>query len=203
MNKVLLNFSKYTDGGFESKAGTILASMTDNDFFPTPVPALTVLADALEGYSQWLADADSGNRSDIAIKNTRRLALEAVLRQLANYINYTAAGDRSKLLTTGFDVSKEREPITITKPENMRVVNGKNSGELIASVKRVKGAVSYMHEYILEEALETGNWTAFTSSSAKFTFTNLQPGKNYICRIAAIGAKGQIVYSDPVGRIVV
>lgn len=201
-SKALLNFASYTDGGLESKANTIIVSMTGNDDFPAPVPELAIVSTALESYSEALAAAASGNRADVAIKNTKRQELTLLLRSLATYVTYTAADDRSKLLTSGFDISKEPAPIIITKPENIQVTNGLNPGELQLSVRRVKGATSYMHEYILHENVATDNWLTSTSTSAKYTFDNLQAGKQYICRVGAVGTKGQLVYSDQVSRIV-
>ena len=203
INKVLIDFAKYTDGDFESKARTIITNMTGNAAFPTPSPTLLVVTGATDDYSEALAAASTGNRSDVADKNEKRQALTVLLRSLASYINFTAAGDRAVLLTTGFNVSKEKEPIIITKPWNLQVTNGMNAGDLHVSVRAVKGARSYVHEYTNDTGLAAGNWESTTSSQSKITFSGLEAGKTYHCRVAAVGTKGQLVYSDTLSRIVI
>jgi len=203
MNKVLINFSRYSDGGFQSKVQTIISSMTENPNFPTPIPSVADITNGYEDYTEALDAARTGNHADIAAKNTIRQGLTDQLRSMAANVNSTADGDRSKLLTSGFDVSKEKEPVVITKPENLQVSNGINAGDLNVSVKRVKGATSYVHEYATPEAMAANNWQAVTTTMSKITYNNLQTGQSYYCRVAAIGAKGQIVYSDAVSRMVV
>jgi hypothetical protein len=202
MNKVLINFTRFGDAAFEAKTQTIVEHMTGNTNFPTPVPAITVVADASDAYTSALITASTGNRADIAAKNQQRADLEELLRLLASYINFTADGDRSKLLTTGYDVSKEKTPVVITKPENITVTNGMNAGDLVVSVKAVKGAISYVHEYANEADFAVGKWQSVTASQRKYIFTELESGKKYYCRVAAVGPRDQVVYSDPMSRIV-
>ncbi len=201
-NKVLINFVRFNDASFEAKGHNIVEHMDGNANFPTPVPAITVVADSSDAYTSALIAASTGNRADIAVKNQARQDLEELLRLLASYINFTAAGDRSKLLTTGYDVSKEKAPVIITKPENITVTNGMNAGDLVVSVNAVKGAKSYVHEYANETDFAAGNWQSVTASQRKYVFSELEPGKKYYCRVAAVGARDQVVYSDPMARIV-
>lgn len=202
-NKALIDFSKYSDGDFESKARTIITNMTGNTNFPDPSPAIPDVTLATNIYSEALAAASTGNRSDVADKNEKRQLVTLMLRSLASYVNFTAEGDRAMLLTTGFNVNKEREPVIITKPENIQVTNGMNAGELRVSVKAVKGAKSYVHEYTNDTGLAADHWQSTTTSQSKITFSELEAGKTYYCRVAAVGPKGQIVYSDQIARIVI
>lgn len=203
MTKSLSNFRKYTDGAFESKVHTILSSMTGNANFPTPVPALAAVTTAAAAYSAALITASTGNRADIAIKNDRREELTALLRSLCTYVNLTANGDRSMLLGSGFDITKETEPTVITKPENLQVTNGVSSGELLVSVNAVKGAYAYLHEYTTDQTLAPTNWTSIASTTAKISIVDLQSGIKYYCRVGAVGPNKQLLYSDPIARIVV
>ncbi|MFT3844078.1 MAG: fibronectin type III domain-containing protein [Lacibacter sp.] len=203
MEKVLLNFDRLGDGNLESKTHTILSNMSGNPYFPTPVPALTDVTTAATDYSSALIDAKSGSRTAIANKNNMREALTVLLRSLANYVNFVADGDATKLLSSGFDVSKETVPSVITKPENLQVMNGANSGELEVMVNRVKGATAYLHEYTTDDTAQTVNWVSVASTSRRVVFSNLLPGSKYYCRVGAVGPKGQLVYSDAMPRIVI
>lgn len=203
MIKALINFSNLSDGNFLAKAQNIESSMEENPNFPTPSPTVEDLAAATGAYGEAYVAASTGNHADVATKNAMRQALTDLLKSLAANVTSTANGDRSKLLTSGFDVSKEKEPIVITKPENIQVTNGLNSGDLEVSVTRVKGATSYVHEYADAEAMNANNWQAVTTTMSKITYNNLLAGKTYYCRVAAVGSKGQIVYSDPISRMVI
>lgn len=203
MTRSLSNFRKYSDGAFESKVHTILSSMTDNANFPTPVPALATVTAAAAAYSAALITASTGIRAGIAIKNDRRDDLTGLLRSLCTYVNLTANGDRSMLLSSGFDITKETEPTVITKPENLQVANGVSSGELLVSVNAVKGAYAYMHEYTTDQTMPPNSWVTIASTTAKISITNLQSGIKYFCRVGAVGPNNQLLYSDPIARIVV
>lgn len=203
MIKALIDFSRYSDGGFQSKVQTIISSMGENPNFTNPIPSVEDITNGYEAYTEALDAARMGNHSDVAAKNAMRSELTDLLRSLAVNVTSTANGDRSILLTSGFDISKEREPVVITKPENLQVSNGLNSGELHVSVATVKGAKSYVHEYATPEAMNANNWQAVTTTMSKITYNSLQAGQTYYCRVAAVGAKGQIVYSDAVSRMVV
>ena len=200
-SKALTNFGRYSDSVLETKTQLILTSMTGNTSFPTPLPALTEVSAAATAYSTALVNAGTGNRIDISIKNTKREELVALLRRLAEYVSFTANNDRSILLSSGFDISKEPSSVTITKPENFRIENGPNSGQLKFIVDSVRGAKSYLHEYTTDDTLQPQNWQSNISTGSKLVVSNLQPGTKYYCRVGAVGGNDQLVYSDLVSRI--
>ena len=203
MTKTISTFSKYTDGGFESKTHTIISSMTGNAFFTTPVPALATVQTAADAYSAALIKASTGNRTDIATKNEKREELTGLLRSLSTYVNLTANGDRPMLLSSGFDVTKERETVVISKPENLKIENGISTGELFVSVNAVKGAYAYLHEYTTDATMAPGKWVSNPATTSKGIFSNLEPGVKYYCRVGAVGTNGQLLYSDAIARIAV
>ena len=203
MSKVLINFERYSDGNLESKAHTIISNMSGNPYFPTPVPAIADVQTAAADYSAALIDAKTGSRAAVATKNDMREALTVLLRSMAGYVNFVANGDAAKLLTSGFDLSKESTSVIITKPENLQVMNGANAGELEVTVNRVKGATAYQHEYTADAAAPVVNWISIASTSRRIVFSNLQPGSKYYCRVGAVGPKGQLVYTDALARIVI
>ncbi len=201
MAKALLNFVKLSDGNLGSKSTTIATSMVDNASFPNPSPAITAVIDAAEAFNQAVIAASSGNKSDIAVKQSRRNELIVLLRLLVTYVNFASGGNRIPLLTTGFDVSKESSSATpISVPENMKAINGKNPGELELSVNAVKGARGYSHEIRPEDG--NGEWQIAMTTSRRYLSTALVSTKRYICRIGVIGTKGQMVYSNQASRVV-
>jgi len=201
--RALLSFKNLPDAGLLAKTETIINAMTANPHFPTPEPAIAVVTTANTAYGDALKVAKTGTRADSALKNQQRDALEQLLTDLAAYVNFTAKGDRAILLTSGFDITSEDAPPVVTKPASIKVVNGKNPGELASSVPRMDGGISFSHEYTLDPELAEKSWQRFTSTKANFTFTGLEPGKTYFVRVGAVGSKDQTVYSDVISRIVI
>lgn len=203
MKKATFNFAKLSDGNLESKTHEILLLMTGNANFPTPVPALADVTAAAAAYSAALAKAGTGNRIDVADKNAKREILIGLLRSLCRYVNLVADGDATMILSSGFSISKDPQPVVLTRPENIRVENGVASGSLLVSVKAVKGAYAYFHEYTTDATMAPGSWVSTTGTTSKMQFSNLQPGTIYFCRVGAVGTNNQLLYSDPVSRMVV
>lgn len=201
--KALSNFSRLSDSALEAKSHLIISNLTGNAAFPTPVPSLAVIEAASSNYSSALVAAGTGNRSDIANKNSIRETVIGLYNRLCTYVNFTADGNATMLLTTGFDVSKTSEPKIVTKPQNLRVQNGAAAGSLLLSVKRVQGAYSYLHEYTTDATLAPDSWVSTAGTTSKLLINNLTSGVTYYCRVAAVGSNEQIMYSDTISRIVV
>jgi hypothetical protein len=196
-SKALTSFSELSDGNLESKAGFILSSLTENFNFTSPSPGLEVLAEARDAYSLSLTGARKGTRSEISIKKQKRAELIAVLNRLATYVNFIANGDRSILQTSGFDVNSENEPFpSLTRPTKVVISNGENPGELNVSVEKVPGALAYIYQYTLDPSLAEDSWQSKNSTYCKTTIKGLQQMKRYWIRVAVLGVKEQMMYSD-------
>jgi hypothetical protein len=201
--RIKLNFYKLTESRLEVKSQNIVASLTDNTSFPTPDPALTVVSDAITAYSQALDAARTGDRTAIAIKNDKRQVLEQLLTTLAAYVTLTANGDYAKLLSSGFDIAKLPEPQPpIGNPQNLQVENGANHGEILLRVNAVKGAKAYLHQFTPDPITEASVWVSQPSTTSKYLFPALETGKKYWFRVAAIGARDQVTFSDEIWRVV-
>jgi hypothetical protein len=200
--KVNISFSSYTDANLENKAQHIFSSMNGNANFPNPIPTLADLQNAITKYSTDLVAAASLDRTMVAEKNKSRQKVEILLSQLGMYVMFIANGDAAILTSSGYTLSKEPEPRHITNPGNVTLSNGITSGQLLASVKTVKGAKGYLHEITAEIPTDTTVWTSTPSSRSQFTFNNLEAGKKYWIRVAAIGSGEQIAYSPVTSQFV-
>jgi hypothetical protein len=199
MKKVNLGFSKYTEANLLVIAQAILAALTTNAFFPTPVPTLVVLQTAITDYSEALSAAKDGGKTNIAVKNARKEELIALLIQLGNYVMLTANGNDEMLGTSGFPVSKTKEPSPpLVKPEIIKMEDGLNSGELQVTISSVAGARNYVYQYTQDPLTLTSQWTSSNTTLTKMLFTDLEPGKKYWSRAIVYGIKEQQVFGDPV-----
>jgi hypothetical protein len=189
-----ISFARYSDADFLNKANHIASSMTDNPAFPTPVPPLADVQDAIATYSTNLTAAAALGRVNVAEKNQSRFILELVLVQLARYVMYTANGDATILISSGFDVARDPQPRHLDNPGAVIVGNGNTSGTLTAAIKK-GNATSFVHEITDTLPTDTTVWTKYPTNTRQFVFTNLTPGKQYWVRVAAVGYRNQVAYS--------
>ncbi|MGH2564794.1 MAG: fibronectin type III domain-containing protein, partial [Ginsengibacter sp.] len=124
------------------------------------------------------------------------------LHALGNYVLFTSEGDTVAAVSSGFTIAKQ----PTTSPElvaaaNQKLDDGANAGELDFSFDKVAYAKSYMYQYTPDPLTENSDWESQVGTVRKVSFSNLESGKKYWCRVMAIGINGQGVYSEPISRI--
>lgn len=203
MLRIINNFSKLTDSNLEVSATSILLALTGNSNFPDPKPDLPSLKGAIDEFTNLVAVAKDGGKLEIAEKNEKRKELITMLEKLAHYVLFTSDGDKLKALSSGFSFPKPAaSATTIFKPNNLVLSDGQNAGELRLDFDRVAGAKSYVYQYTPDPINESSAWENKMGTVSHAIFTNLQSGKKYWCRVAAVGVGDQVVYSDVVSRVV-
>lgn len=177
--------------------GTVLTSLTGNNFFTTPVVPLPDLQTALSNYNIALSKAEYGSREDIAQKNAYKQTLIGLLRSECDYVNDIAKGDLVKLSTCGYPLSKDPQPVVLGTPQ-VKVENGAG-GQLISSTPAVNGAVVYKHQYTTDPAAAL--WPEVTTTRATCKIDGLHPGTIYSFRIVAIGTNEQVTTSNVITKM--
>lgn len=196
-------FSQMSDSKLLTRSYQIIDAMTDNANFPAPVPSLEVVSHTIDEFFKAVNLSKDGDRLQIALKNQKREAVIFSLHQWSDYVLFTSNGDNAIAMSSGFSIGKSPSPAPpITRPENLRIVSGDNSGELFSKVNRVINGLIYLHQYATDEMVQQQNWQSVPSSKTSCIIANLQPGTKYNCRVAVLGAKGQMLYSDEISRIV-
>lgn len=202
-SKILTSYSRLSDAELNAKATQVTTSMTGNVNFPSPIPTLEELRIVNEEFRAMMAAAKSGDRTKIMMKNQKREILVEMMNRLLRYVEMTANGDRLVLMSSGFDISKERSSaVELGLVESIKLNDGECSGELKMSCSGVAGARSYMFQYTEELLNGSTAWTSETATLSEHVFKGLTPGKKYWCRIVAIGSKNQQTVSEPVSRFV-
>jgi dipeptidyl aminopeptidase/acylaminoacyl peptidase len=201
ISQIVMPFKRLSDPKLLTQALDISASMAGNAYFPTPTPPLADVDDAIAAFQKALNDAANRDRSQVILKNRARVELISLLTALGNYVTFTSDGNSAMIGSTAFPTRKVPQPIIVTKP-TVRVELGANSGELISIAEGVKKNRGYYHKYAPDPLTENSVWESFPSSSKKYTFIGLERAKIYWCRVAVVGSKGQLVFSDPVSKVV-
>jgi hypothetical protein len=200
--KITMPFSGMSDSNFETKAQSIYARMLGNAYFANPTPTLAALLEAINAYSAALTLAQTREKNAVALKNDARAAVTALLIQLASFVMTAANGDKTKLISSGYDLASEGGVTNLEKPTSIELMDGKNAGELVVKIPSVKGAKSYGPQYTSDPLTADNQWVQVITTTSKYTFNGLGSGKKYWCRVAAVGPYGQVVYSDAISRVV-
>ncbi|MGN6298335.1 MAG: hypothetical protein ACTHM7_16210 [Ginsengibacter sp.] len=128
--------------------------------FPTPVPSLESINTELGNYAELLQTSASRDKVQVQLKNKSKFTLKQMLGQLADYVNGITT-DPALLASSGFDLNKLPQPITITAPENPTLTDGSNGGQLVFKFKAVRGASSYLFQYTTDATLQENSWVSY------------------------------------------
>jgi hypothetical protein len=201
MAKIIFSFSNSRDAELAKTGNRVVSGIKGNSFFPDTT-LVQALEKDLQEYQVALNNAADGGRTFISIKKDKRRILVATLTKVAFYVMQVSNGDKSMLLTTGFELAKETGTSTPLAGIDTIVVETSLPGEASVLVNAVKGARAYVHQYTLDPPSSTAVWVSETSAHRKHTFKGLQSVTAYWFRVIAIGLNGQQVISDPVPRMV-
>ncbi len=201
--KLLKDYSRLSEANLDFKAQAIINALTDNANFPVTLPYLANFTAIKMAYSNALIESTDGNKTSIALKNQTKEELLINMKNLATNIESLAQGDKVKLVSSGFELASDGENVpALTGPVNLVITDGLNPGELKMVVKAVPQAISYVHEYTEEPVTGDSKWVSKISTSREHTFSGIRSGIRINGRVAAIGRKGQEVYSSILTRVI-
>jgi hypothetical protein len=197
------DYSKLSETKLDLRSEEIISNLTGNPNFPTTMPSLADFTALQATYSTNLVAAGMGDKAAIALKNQSKQELLDAMRLLAINIESQSMGNRVKMVTSGFDLASEGDNVPVlAAPQNFRLTDGVNAGELRSVVKGVPQAIMYSHEYTLTTPDENTIWIPAMVSSVEYVFTGLPGGTKVYVRVAAVGRKNQVAYSNVLSRVV-
>jgi hypothetical protein len=194
-SSIQLSFTKLSDSNFLTKANFINVSMSGNSFFPSPIPTLAQVQEAIDLYAAKLLAATGLGKVNVAEKNQAREELEQLLYKLGLWVMFMADGVEAVLVSSGYMLAKEPQPRTLDKPGDVTLTYDITSGTLISSIPK-GNASSFIHEITDAPPTENTVWKSYPASTSSFTFTGLIPGRQYWVRVAVVGSRQQIAYSN-------
>ncbi len=202
--RVSLGFAKAKDRDLHDFAGTVSASLYGKAAFPNPPVAKPALDAANSDFDTALSAQAQGGPAATADKNNKRLALIALLRKLARYVEDNSNNDLALLLSSGFEaVTSEHNPTPALVPAP-KILGIKNTGTGQLTLR--SSTVDNSHGLIVRYAAigadgKPGPYTEtdpFTDSR-RIIINGLIPGTLYSFQIRATLAKSQVTdWSDAV-----
>ena len=182
---------------------TIIVAMTNNPAYPSPAPTLAIVTAAKNDFATAVANAANGGTTLTLIKNEKRAALVALMRELDIYVHMACKGNLADLQTSGFPTWKPtRMPVgQLPAPAAPLLSLGVRSGQLAASTPPVPNGYTYNWR------VSTGTPPVITvrvqTTAASNLFENLTPGQIYLVDVNVVGSAGPSDYSDAAQLMVV
>ncbi len=209
--KLVINFDQMNEPNFLAKSGTIVSSITTNinyaEPWPPQVPTIAVLTAAQSDYEKAYHDALTKDINKVSIRESRRLSLTNMLKQLAGYFELVAQGSVAKLETTGYDLRRDLTHTggvnPLPAPADFKILRGALPGTVDVSVTRLDGAGSYEVQITELDPLVEANWEHVLSSktATHIQLTHLTATHTYWVRVRAIGTNGAGVFTDPLSIV--
>jgi hypothetical protein len=202
MNRISQKY-KTIEGEIDLTGQCVIEKMENNPDFPDPPVALENLKKIMPEFQQALVDAMSRDRYFVAVKNNKKKIVLGLLQELVDYVTVTCKGDRTLILSSGFDVTDEngnsnKQPPSIKKLE----VEATKPGEAITRIRNVTNAIAFVHQYTTEPPNLHTEWIGEGTSLGSYTFQGLRSDKRYWFRVVAIGYHGQRGYSPIVSWVI-
>jgi hypothetical protein len=198
--KVSLAYNRYPDAMVGEISTAILAAMTGNPAFPTPIIPLPTVTALQNTFREARAAAADGGKQLTAAKNQARLALLDALDANAMYVQVLARYDLAMLLSSGYQAASTNRAQTQLPAPTILGLDNEMSTQLVLRLSPVANAYCYE----VQTSVGTGAWQTIGSFTAarKIILPNLIPGTVYNVRARAIGGStGYSDWSDPTSHI--
>jgi len=200
--KVLIDFVRLSVAEKIVFYRNVIAKIKANaSVFTKPDEDLETAGTAVDTLEKNSIAASGGGHAATVAMHASEEAADEIFRVLAAYVDRTAKGDESIILSSGFETSKQ--PTPAQKPE-LTVQNGANSGSVKLIAKAVVKAGSYIWQYAKDTLPTDDNgWVAagFTTQASN-ELTGLTVASKYYFRVAAITNTGTTDFTSPVLKVV-
>jgi hypothetical protein len=200
--KIKVNYRYGSDSNVLKMGYRIAQNMKANAYFPDAKPTAAEVETACNDFNQALSLAGRNDRTLLSVKNDKKAALVNLLDQLNEHVTEVSKGNKTMLLSSGFDIGGIKIDVRELPPITVFTVDVGSPGQATTRVKRVPGARSYVHQYTSDPMTADSVWVSETSTEREHTFNGLQSVTRYWFRVIAIGKGRQSVYSPPVARVI-
>ena len=178
----------------------VIAKLSNNPIFLTPDVSLAEAAIAVANIeAAALAAKDGGPTAKSHLRDLIEIA-DLVFIRLAHYVDSIANGDETKILSSGFNESKQ--PIPSNKPA-LTAMDTVHSGIIKLMAKAILGARAYIWQMATTENPIESDWvTISTTTTATYTHAGLTPATYCNFRVAAVTPEGISDFCAPVKKLI-
>jgi hypothetical protein len=201
-----LGFGRLSEDAFMSRLNAIEKGMDGNPAYPNPPVSPAELKAAIAAYAVSSAAALDGSKTAVADRKRKRADLTIMARLLGHHVEVACNGNMATFLSSGFEAATTTRtaPQPLPQPSIVKVDQGRNSGQLLVTIKPLSKARNYDLRYAaLGSGGAPGQWTTITVPSAKqaTAIDGLSAGTTYTFQVRAYGKLGYTDWSDTVMRM--
>lgn len=200
--RLALNFKGVKDADIWMLAHHVFTKMNGNEKFPDPGMLIIELGEITRQFHEAMQDASLGDRLKIAIKNDVRALLVKKLKQVGEFVNTHSNENEYLLWSSGFDLIKPVGEIKLKNPSDFQILPGPQPGEITMKIRGIKGARSYLYQWTPAPVTPQSVWQSIADTRCKKVISGLPLGINYCFRMAAVGARNQVVYTQVLSRYI-
>ena len=201
MAQIKMNFRGLSDLGIIQQCLNIKSALTGNADFTTPTPTLTAFGTLITTAQTKLTAADAAQQAAklaTAEKDEAIAALLAAVKQLADYVSMTAAGNGVKIQSAGFSIKATSAPSGVPDPvQNLSLTHGDNAGEIDAQWDPVAGVkINYDIHWSPNPATDASWKDCPGTTKSKAALTGFTSGQQILVRVRAKGVGGTGAWSQ-------
>jgi hypothetical protein len=180
--KIKLTYMRASEKDLPDIGRTVRDSMTGKEHFANPPVSMADLGVQIDEFEALRSLAKLDNRQK-GLKDEKRDLLRQSLHLNAIYVMGVAKNDLPILEGSGFTIIKDR---ATNSRGNILVNTTGIEGEVVSTMKPVRGARMYVHQYTTDPTSGDKAWLEVYTTRNKYTYTNLSTGVRYFFRIKAV-----------------
>lgn len=200
--RLALNFKGTRDADLYVVAYRVYDKMIDNENFSDPGMLIIELGEINQQFQSAMTEAAYGDRVKLSIKNDVRVLLIKKLKKIGSFVQNEADGAETILFSSGFPLVKPLEEIYLGSPDDFKILPGSKPGEIIMKIRAVRGARSYQYEWTPAPAGPESKWESVTDTRCKKVISGLPLGVNYCFRMAVVGSRSKVIYTEVLSRYI-
>lgn len=185
--KVRTNYEKLKFDELHTLAGKVVACIKESTVFTDLPMTVEELETHAQDYQTKWEVAKGGSKLHKTLRDEARLVLLETFSRLATYVNHTAQGKISVLVSSGFDLTSDHKPLQITEtPVLVRLLDGPQKNQLLLRFQGVKNRSFYEYQYADNvDVLGEPIWGEILQTRNRSTniIAPTQPGTVYYARV--------------------
>jgi len=197
-NLVSLKLDELNASELATSAIGYVSHMSNNPNFPSPNPALSVISEKADALNIAIGLAIVGGKESKLKRDAAEQLLVDVLIVLAHYVDDTARGDESIIVSAGMSVRKPntKYPVPLA-PVNLRIARKAVVGQATLICDRSVGARMYVIQTNSTPTIDDNAWIQVSiNTTTRYEITDMSLANKIAYRISALGTAGQSAWSD-------
>ena len=200
--KVLFDFITFAVSVKLGFFRNVIVRLTNNPMFPKPYIALEKVTASVDKFEAAIQAAKDGAHTAISAMHDAEKAADADFRILAHYVDQIADGDETKLLNSGFHLSKQ--PVPHQKPI-LAIFDGIHPGSAKLDAKAIVNGAAYIWQSAKGPLpISESDWNLLgISTQSTYEVEGFEVGVIYYFRVAVVTPEGTTEFCQPVSKMIV